>query len=45
MVPQLSRGWQHNYSTKTKQAGRANEQSMHSLMSMGWTHNPNNVST
>ncbi len=24
----------HNYSTKTRQAGRANEQSMYSLMSM-----------
>jgi len=27
-------GWQHNYSTKTRQAGWANEQSMYSLMSM-----------
>ncbi len=26
--PQLSGGWQYNYSTKTRQAGRANEQSM-----------------
>ncbi len=31
MVPQLSSGWRHNYSTKTRQAGRANEQSMYSL--------------
>jgi hypothetical protein len=29
VVPQLCRGWQHNYSTKTRQAGRANEQSMY----------------
>jgi len=34
-APQLSSGWWHNYSTKTRQAGRANEQSMYSLMSMG----------
>jgi len=34
VVPQLSNGWQHNNSTKTRQAGRANEQSMYSLMSM-----------
>ncbi len=33
-VSQLSSGRQHNYSTKTRQAGQANEQSMHSLMSM-----------
>jgi hypothetical protein len=32
--PQLSSGWQHNYSTETRQAGLANEQSMCSLMSM-----------
>jgi outer membrane receptor for ferric coprogen and ferric-rhodotorulic acid len=32
--PQLSSDWQHNYSTKTRQAGWANEQSMYSLMSM-----------
>jgi hypothetical protein len=31
---QLSSGWQHKYSTKTRQAGCANEQSMYSLMSM-----------
>jgi hypothetical protein len=35
VVPQLSSGWHHNYSTKTRQAGWAYEQSMHSLMSMG----------
>jgi hypothetical protein len=29
VVPQLCSGWQHNYSTKTRQAGRANEQSMY----------------
>ncbi len=34
MVPQLSSVWQHNYSTKTRQPVRANEQSMYSLMSM-----------
>jgi len=34
VAPQLSSGWQHNYSTKTRLAGRANEQSMYSLMSM-----------
>ena len=33
-MPQLSSGQQHNYSTKTRQAGWANEQSMNSLMSM-----------
>ncbi len=34
VVPQLSSGWQHNFSTETRQAGHANEQSMYSLMSM-----------
>ncbi len=34
VAPQLSSGRQHNYSTKTSQAGQANEQSMYSLMSM-----------
>jgi hypothetical protein len=34
VVPQLSGGWQHNYSTKTRQAGHANEQPMYSLISM-----------
>jgi hypothetical protein len=34
VVPQLSSGWQHYYSTKTRLAGQANEQSMYSLMSM-----------
>jgi hypothetical protein len=29
VVPQLSGGCQHNYSIITRQAGRANEQSMH----------------
>ncbi len=28
VAPQLSSGWWHNYSTKTRQASRANEQSM-----------------
>ncbi len=36
MAPQLSSGRQHNYSTKTRQAGWANEQSMYSLMFMEW---------
>ena len=34
MAPQLGSGQQHNYSTKTRQAGHANEQSMSSLVSM-----------
>ncbi len=34
VAPQLSSGWQHNYSTKTRQAGRANEHLMHSAKSM-----------
>ncbi len=34
VAPQLSGGWQHYYSTKTRQAGHANEQSMYSLMSI-----------
>jgi hypothetical protein len=37
VVPQLSSGWWHNYSTKTRQVGWANEQSMYSLMPMGRT--------
>jgi len=35
VVPQLSSDWQHNYSTKTRQAGHGNRQSMYSLISMG----------
>ncbi len=35
VAPQLSSGWQHNYSNKTRQAGWANEQSIYYLMSMG----------
>jgi len=38
VVPQLSSGWQHNYSTKTRPAGQANEQPMYSLMSMYHCH-------
>ena len=34
VAPQLSSGWQHIYSTKTMQAGYANETSIYSLMSM-----------
>jgi len=33
-APQLSGGWQHNYSTKIRHMGCANEQSINSLMSM-----------
>jgi hypothetical protein len=36
--PQLSSGWRHNYSTKTRQAGSAVEQSMYSLMSLMPSH-------
>ncbi len=38
VVTKLSSGWQHNYSTKTRQTGRANQQSMYSLMSISFTH-------
>ncbi len=34
MAPKLGGGWLHNYSTKTRQGGHANELSMYSLMSM-----------
>ena len=34
VAPQLSGGRQHNYLTKTRQAGWANDQSMYSIMSM-----------
>jgi hypothetical protein len=34
VTPQLSGGCQHNSSTKTTQAGHANEQSMYSQLSM-----------
>ncbi len=37
VMPRLSSGRQHNYSTKTRQAGLANEQSMYFLRSMGKT--------
>jgi len=33
VAPQLGGGRRHNYSTKTRQAGQANEQSMYSLVS------------
>jgi len=29
VVPQLIGGWQHNYSTKTRQVGHANEQDIY----------------
>ncbi len=35
VAPQLSSGWWHNYSTKTRPTGHANEQSMYFLMSIG----------
>jgi hypothetical protein len=34
VVPQLNGGWQYNYSTKARQGGRANEQSIYSLLSV-----------
>ncbi len=34
VVPQPSSGWCHNYSTKTRKAGWANDQSIYSLMAM-----------
>jgi hypothetical protein len=37
VVPPLSGDWQHNYSTKTRHEGHANEQSMYSLMSMAFS--------
>jgi hypothetical protein len=41
VVPQLSSGWQHNYSTKSRLADRANEPSMCSLMAMVETKQSN----
>ncbi len=38
VAPQLSSGWWHNYSTKTRQVGWANEQSIYFLMSIVATH-------
>ncbi len=38
VIPQLSDGWEHNYSTKTSQVGLANEQYMFSLKSMLWAN-------
>jgi hypothetical protein len=38
VAPQLSSDWWHNYSTKTRLVGRANERSMYSLMSMAPIH-------
>ncbi len=38
VAPQLGGGRRHNYSTKTRQAGQANEQAMYSLMSMVALH-------
>jgi hypothetical protein len=34
VVPHLSGGWRHNNSTKTRQAGHANEHSIYYLISM-----------
>ncbi len=36
VAPQQSSRWWHNYSTKPRQAGHADEQSMYSLMSMAY---------
>ena len=33
VMPQLTSGWRYNYSTQTRPAGQANEQSMYSKMS------------
>jgi hypothetical protein len=44
VAPQLSSGWRHNYSTKTRPAGSANEQSMYSLMSFVYETFGNNKS-
>jgi len=33
-VPRLSGGWEHNYSTKARQVGCANEHSIYYLMFM-----------
>ncbi len=43
VLPKLRGGWRHDYTTKTRLAGHAEEQSFYSLMSMigtykiGWT--------
>ncbi len=34
VVPQLSCGWQHNHPTKTRQAGCADVQSIHFMLSV-----------
>jgi hypothetical protein len=34
VAPEIRGGWGHNYSTKRRQAGRANQPSMYSLMSI-----------
>jgi hypothetical protein len=39
MAPQQSSRWQHDYSTKPRQAGHADGQSMYSLMSMAYIYN------
>jgi hypothetical protein len=36
VAPQQSSGWRLNYSTKTRQAGHTDEQSMYSIMSMAY---------
>ncbi len=43
MAPQVSSGWQDDYSTKTRQSGHANEQSMYSLMSKELTNLSKNI--
>jgi hypothetical protein len=34
VAPQISGGWQHNYSTKARQAGHAKEQSVYNILSL-----------
>ncbi len=43
-VPQLSGSWQHNYTTKVRQAGHADEQSIYSHMSMIESYNCHGMS-
>jgi hypothetical protein len=38
VAPQLSSGWRHNYSTKTRQAGQDNEQSVYFLLCLCYLH-------
>jgi hypothetical protein len=42
VAPQLSSGWQHNYPTKTRQAGCTDEQSMYSFVYVSEEKSNNN---